>query len=142
MDIGEIFLAETLTAHPAHHTLLHLTQVGDVLIDKDMRVMVVTSALHRDPHAFPQPDVFDPERHSAESRAGRHPCAFLPFGEGPRACIAERFAILEMALCLAMLLRDFAFAPGPGFERHVLIDEKSMFPKAKNGFRLRVRTRE
>lgn len=112
-----------------------------MLVDKGVPVVILADVMHSDENLFPEPKRFDPDRHTAEARAQRHPYAFLPFGEGPRVCIAERLALLEMRLALATLLRDFAFAVGPGYEDEVQLDPKAFFPRPKNGFKLRVLVR-
>nr|WIM33114.1 putative cytochrome P450 monooxygenase [Megalurothrips usitatus] len=117
------------------------TKVGDVLIEKDMPIFIVSDAMHTDENIFPEPQRFDPDRFSAENRSQRHPYSFLPFGEGPRICIAERFALLEMKLALAVLLRDFTFSTGPSFEADAELDPSAFFPRPKNGFKLRVEAR-
>ena len=35
--------------------------------------------------------------------------SFIPFGAGPRSCVAQRFALLEMKLLLASILFKFKF---------------------------------
>ena len=40
---------------------------------------------------------------------------YLPFGAGPRNCIGTGFAILEVVLVLATMLRDYEVAPGGKF---------------------------
>ncbi|XP_034240610.1 probable cytochrome P450 6a13 isoform X2 [Thrips palmi] len=117
------------------------TMVGDVLVEKDTNVMIVSHCMHKNPAIFPDPERFDPERHTAEARQQRHPYAFIPFGEGPRVCLAERFALLEMKLALVMLVRDFEFARGPRFEASPAVDTKAFFPRPVNGFLVRVQNR-
>ncbi|XP_026292557.2 probable cytochrome P450 6a14 [Frankliniella occidentalis] len=117
------------------------TQVGDVLIEKGQMVFILSQMTALDENQFPEPQRFDPDRHTREAKDARHPYAFLPFGEGPRNCIAERFALLEMKLAVALLIRDFVFSPGSKYEANVELDEKAFFPRPKNGFHLQVAAR-
>ncbi|KHJ42759.1 hypothetical protein D918_07259 [Trichuris suis] len=55
----------------------------------------------------PDADEFVPERFSEDQLRSVHPLAWIPFGAGPRRCIGERFALLEMKLTLTRLLRKY-----------------------------------
>ncbi|XP_069676312.1 cytochrome P450 9e2-like [Periplaneta americana] len=63
--------------------------------------------LHRDPEYFPDPERFDPERFSEENKAKINPLTYIPFGMGPRICIGNRFALMEVKLAVVHLLSRF-----------------------------------
>ena len=46
-------------------------------------------------------------RFTAEEKAKRHPCAYLPFGLGPRNCVGMRFALMEAKMALIEIVRNF-----------------------------------
>lgn len=63
--------------------------------------------IHRDEKYYPNPDAFDPERFSAENKRNIDMSTYLPFGSGPRACIASRFALLQLKAIIFHLLLAF-----------------------------------
>lgn len=68
-------------------------------------------AIQRDPETWSNPDVFDPDRHLVnDSTKGRDPFSFVPFSAGPRNCIGQNFAMNEMKVILAVLLKNFRFS--------------------------------
>ncbi len=79
-------------------------------IDPETVVAIFIYGLHHNPRYWPEPERFWPERMSAAAKKDRHPYAFLPFGAGPRLCIGNHFAMLEMQLFLAQVLGDYTFA--------------------------------
>jgi cytochrome P450 len=86
-------------------------QLGPLRLEKDTEVVVSPYALHRRPTLFERPGEFDPARFDERREAERHPCAFLPFGAGPRACVGGGFALLQGQVVLAVLLGGLRFTP-------------------------------
>lgn len=82
----------------------------DLTIPEGQNVLIPIYSIHHDPEYYPSPDVFDPERFTVENSEGRNPVTFLAFGEGPRACIGERFGMLQVKLTLVKLLTNFDFS--------------------------------
>jgi len=64
------------------------------------------------PHkASPDPSTWDMTRWLSDKKGGaRMQCSFMPFGRGPRCCIAEGFARDEMMILLAALVGRFDFS--------------------------------
>jgi cytochrome P450 family 6 len=70
----------------------------DTVLDKGLRVIIPTLALHHDPKYYPEPERFDPERFSEEEKQKRHHYVYLPFGEGPRICIGKLLHLTFMSI--------------------------------------------
>ncbi|MEM9986852.1 MAG: cytochrome P450, partial [Bacteroidota bacterium] len=51
----------------------------------------------------------DPERFAPGKPKSRPTHAYLPFGGGPRMCVGFQFAIFEMQIALALLMKNFTF---------------------------------
>ncbi|XP_028667982.2 cytochrome P450 4B1-like [Erpetoichthys calabaricus] len=66
--------------------------------------------IHRCEYFWENPEVFDPMRFSAQESAERHPFAYIPFSAGPRNCIGQNFAMNEMKIAVAMILRRYELA--------------------------------
>ncbi len=76
-------------------------------------VLVSPYLLHRDPTLWPNPDRFDPDRFAPGRDKERHPFAYIPFGAGPRLCIGNQFALMEMQILLALFARRFTLKGPP-----------------------------
>jgi len=62
----------------------------------------------RDPRYFEAPERFDPDRWSESFVSQLPKYAYFPFGGGPRACIGNQFAMMEIVLALATIGQKFA----------------------------------
>ncbi|GBN52604.1 Cytochrome P450 3A24, partial [Araneus ventricosus] len=117
MKILDAVVSETLRMHPTitsgERTAVEDYVLGNtgVVVEKGMRVLVPTLAMHYDPEFFQDPKTFNPERFM-DSYEPKHPqYAYLPFGAGPRNCLGMRFALLEIKMCISNLLRHFRLKP-------------------------------
>jgi len=88
-------------------------RVGGYDIPAGALLRITPWVIQRDARWFAAPDVFRPERFLEES-AGTPRSAWMPFGAGPRVCIGQHFALLEMTLVGAMLLQRYALRTVPG----------------------------
>lgn len=95
--------AWTLNARQANKDI----QVGKYHFPKNKVVFISPYANHRNPKYFEQPDLFEPERFSAEREKSIPKHAYIPFGAGPRVCIGQSFAMMEAKLILATVLNRF-----------------------------------
>ncbi|MFE7128427.1 cytochrome P450 [Streptomyces sp. NPDC057617] len=67
-------------------------------------------ALHHDPHTFPDPARFLPDRWRIPPP--RH--TFVPFGAGGRKCIGDTFGRTQVLIAVATLAARWRFQPAPG----------------------------
>jgi cytochrome P450 family 6 len=107
-------------------------------LEKGTSIFVPLAGLHYDPEYYPNPEKYDPERFSDENKAKIVPYTFMPFGEGPRICIGERFAHLVSKLALAHVVKDFAFEVSDSTSVPLQLDESTLFLQNKGGLMLKV----
>jgi cytochrome P450 len=94
--------------------------------------------VHHDPHAWDEPERFDPERFAEGSAQPRSRHAFMPFGLGQHMCIGQHLAMLEGPLALARIVQRWNLAPIPGRDP---IPRISTTMDAKDGVWLRLSAR-
>lgn len=90
-------------------------QLGDYVIPKNQTVLVAPWTLHRHSTYFAEPERFDPERFNAERREAIHKQAYIPFVTGPRICLGNAFALLQLKINLATILQRHRLTLAPGY---------------------------
>ncbi|GJQ77833.1 Cyp6a9 [Trypoxylus dichotomus] len=99
---------------------------SDLVIEKGTSVMISLMGLHMDPEYFPEPEKFEPERFSKENKSKIKPFTFLSFGDGPRACIGQRFALLQNKLGLCLMLKNFRILPHESTPKTIRINPRGI----------------
>ncbi|XP_077554165.1 cytochrome P450 3A19-like [Haemaphysalis longicornis] len=82
-------------------------EYNGIRIPKGLSILAATSCMNQDPEIWSNPSLFDPERFNEDNKNNIHPACFLPFGNGPRACIGRPFAVLNVKVALATLVSRF-----------------------------------
>ncbi|KAF2275080.1 cytochrome P450 [Westerdykella ornata] len=80
---------------------------GDMLPTEDCVIWINVITVHRDPRNWEDPDAFIPERFLSENADKFNPDAYRPFERGPRNCIGQELAYIELKVVLAMTVREF-----------------------------------
>ena len=111
-------------------------EVNGIQIKTNMSVFLPTYSLHRNPNIWQKPSEFNPENFSVENVKKRSKFDYLPFGAGARICIGQQFALMEMQMILASIIKKFSFETDPE-------NPSEMFPmivlKPKNGLKMFVK---
>ncbi|XP_060964844.1 cytochrome P450 714C2 [Cannabis sativa] len=92
---------------------------GDINVPKGVNVWIMVLTLHTDPEIWgPDSYKFNPNRFAnGITGACKLPHLYMPFGMGPRVCLGQNLAMVELKLLLAFLLSNFSFALSPAY-RH------------------------
>ncbi|KAL0870362.1 hypothetical protein ABMA27_005372 [Loxostege sticticalis] len=96
----------------------------NLTIDKDVMISIPLQGLHTDPQYFDNPLEFRPERFDPQNSKSLNKFVYLPFGEGPRACIGERLGLMQSIAGMAAILSKFDVEPAPGTSMQVKVEGK------------------
>ncbi|XP_055857588.1 cytochrome P450 4d2-like [Episyrphus balteatus] len=99
-------------------------------------VILILWEILRDPDIYEDPMAFRPERH-LEVNPKSNSFSYIPFSAGPRNCIGQKFALLEMKCVLTKILRHFELLP-LGEDVHPSI---KIVLRSKTGVNLGLRSR-
>jgi cytochrome P450 len=108
-------LKETMRRVPPAPILYREVRKSFVLehheLAQDSAVWVCPQLLHHDGRNFPQPERFLPERFAPEQEKRIPEYAYLPFGAGPRTCVARHLAMMQLSVIAGLLTPSFELYP-------------------------------
>lgn len=99
---------ETLRLYPPGWVVDRISleddSVHDFYIPKGTVWLIYIRGMHRHPEYWKDPDEFIPDRWNDPAINKE---AFMPFGAGPRMCIGEHFAMMEMQMIIKDIIRKW-----------------------------------
>ncbi|KAK7579861.1 hypothetical protein V9T40_000490 [Parthenolecanium corni] len=102
---------------------------GGHIVPSGANVTVHFHHIHRSPKYYHNPENFDPSHFYAENASNRHPFAFLPFSGGPRNCIGQKFAMMEVKTVLAVFFKQYEIESLTKLDDLVMIPDILMRPR-------------
>ncbi|XP_060604425.1 cytochrome P450 4A7-like [Ruditapes philippinarum] len=98
-------------------------------------IWVQIYCIHHNKDVWPNHEVFDPERFSANQRDETDIYGFIPFSAGSRNCIGQVFAMNEIKITIAKLVNRFEFLVDPENEPVLLPD---IIMRSQNGVHVKL----
>lgn len=136
----EMITKEAMRLYPPAYAVgreaIEETEIGGYRVPKGTQLFAFQWVTHRDPRYFDQPDAFKPERWESSEQVSKY--AYFPFGAGPRQCIGNYFAMMEIVLLLATIGQRFRFSLDTGYKVEVL---PVLSLRPKNGIKVIVEPR-
>jgi cytochrome P450 len=107
-------LKEAMRLYPPVAAIMTRRTTAPIVVDswhipKGAMLRITPWVLHHDERWFANAQSFCPERF-LDGAPPTPKGAWMPFGAGPRVCLGQHFAMMEMTLLSAMLLQRFALA--------------------------------
>jgi cytochrome P450 len=135
-------VSEVLRLYPPAYLLARTAiapfSIGGYDFGPGETVLMSQWVMHRDSRYYDEPDAFRPERWLDGLADRLPPGAYFPFGDGPRRCIGQGFAMLESALVIATLAQQFQFRLAPG---RPVVPEPLVTLRPKHGISMTIRAR-
>ncbi|XP_023309753.1 cytochrome P450 4V2-like isoform X2 [Anoplophora glabripennis] len=142
MKYLELVIKETLRLYPSvpiiGRKLNEDVKWDDITLPKGQAITLFIFGIHRSPKYFPDPLKFIPERF--ENYEGKEPFSYIPFSAGPRNCIGQKFAMMELKTTLSKVIRNFELRPST--PEHVLLLAPETILLSKNGVRISINRRK
>jgi cytochrome P450 len=135
-------IEESMRIYPPVWTIgrrnLEDDELGGYKIEKNTNVLIPIIYLHHSERFWEEPEKFKPERFAPDVRNNIDRFVYFPFGGGPRTCIGNNFAMLEMEIIIITLYRRFKFRVKEGF---VVEPEPLVTLRPKYGMMMRAEKR-
>ena len=142
LKFTEMIAKESMRMYPPAYGVgreaLEDCEIGGFKIPRRSQVFMFQWVTQRDPRFFSEPNEFKPERWTEEFQNALPKYAYFPFGGGPRICIGNYFAMMEVVLLMATIGQQFRFSLPP---EHAVQLFPAMSLRPKDGIQVLVESR-
>jgi cytochrome P450 len=142
LKFTEMIAKESMRLYPPAYALgreaIEECEIGGYRVPAGAQVFMFQWATQRDSRFFADPDAFRPQRWTEEFSNTLPKYAYFPFGGGPRACIGNYFAMMEIVMLLATIGQRFRFSLVPD---HAVTLMPAMSLRPANGIKVNVEER-
>jgi cytochrome P450 len=127
-------IQESLRLYPPIWMYLRTASEDDVIggyrIRAGKNIYLSPYITHRHLDFWENPEGFDPDRFAPEKTQGWHRFRYWPFGGGPRKCIGNNFAVVEMQLVVATIAQAYDLVLVPG---HPVVIQPGLSLRQRDG---------
>ncbi|KAL8131899.1 hypothetical protein AgCh_007707 [Apium graveolens] len=122
LKVVNMILLETLRLYPPGSLITRAifedTKLGEMSLPAGVLVQLPVILLHHDKEFWgDDAKEFNPGRFSdGVLKATKGKPVYYPFSSGPRICIAQNLAMLEVKLAISMILQRFSFVLSPSYK--------------------------
>ncbi|KAK3039865.1 hypothetical protein RJ639_028258 [Escallonia herrerae] len=90
---------------------------GEINVPKGVNVWTLVTTLHTDPEIWGQDSYkFNPGRFAnGITGACKLPHLYMPFGVGPRVCLGQNLAQVELKILVSLIVANFSFSLSPNY---------------------------
>jgi cytochrome P450 len=117
LKFTEMIAKESLRLYPPAYVVgreaVKDCEIGGYFVPSGMQVFMPTWVVQKDARFFDAPRQFKPERWTPEFMSSLPKYAYFPFGGGPRLCIGNSFAMMEIVLLMATVAQKFRLELAP-----------------------------
>ncbi|XP_030513260.1 cytochrome P450 CYP72A219-like [Rhodamnia argentea] len=122
LNTVSMILNEVLRLYPPGFMMMRTvhktTKLGDIQIPPGVVLLVPMILIHHDLDIWgDDAKEFNPKRFSmGVSKATKNKLCYFPFSWGPRTCIGQNFAFLEVKVALTLILQNFSMQLSPSYK--------------------------
>lgn len=146
MKYLEQVIKESLRLYPSVPLIERLVtkdvDIEGITFKKNTSIIINIFELQRHPDVFDNPLEFRPERFDAviSPQTAKNAFIWLPFSAGPRNCIGQKFAMMEMKVIISNVVKNFEILPVDA-EEPSLCAELILRPEKELTLRLKPRAK-